>query len=209
MSCIVFHTTNKDPHMRHFAAILILMFTLNALHSQPKAAILIAYYSQDGHTKLMAEAVAKGARSVRDVTVKLMTVNDVSKEDLLGADAIIVGSPVHNANAAVDVIRFINSWPFEGAPLSDKVGGAFVTAGGISAGEELTQMNILHSMLVYGMIVVGGADWTSAFGASAVTAEKPFGRSQKEIVVAEQFLQKGEGLGKRVAGLAARLNRAR
>ena len=53
--------------------------------------------------------------------------------------------------------------------MRDKVGAAFVTAGGISAGEEAVQLAILRAMLVYNMIVVGGADWTAAFGASAVT----------------------------------------
>jgi NAD(P)H dehydrogenase (quinone) len=70
-------------------------------------------------------------------------------------------------------------------------------------------MNILHSMLVFGMIVVGGEDWTSAFGASAITSEKPFGETQKDVVVADQFLKKAEGLGKRVAELAVRLRRSR
>ena len=138
---------------------------------------------------------------VANVQVRVMTVNEVKKEDLLNADAIIVGSPVHNANAAPEVVKFIDSWPFEGAPLFNKIGAAFVTAGGISSGEELTQMNILHSMLVYGMIVVGGADWSSAFGASAITGEKPFDGKEKNVVVADQFLKKGEGLGKRVAEL--------
>jgi multimeric flavodoxin WrbA len=50
----------------------------------------------------------------------------------------------------------MNRWPFEGTPLKDKIGAAFVSAGGISAGEELTQLSILHSMLIFGMIVVGG-----------------------------------------------------
>ena len=189
---------------RILLCLVVFLLFLNLSAGQQKPTILIAYYSQSGHTKAMAEAVAGGARMVANVQVRVMTVNEVKKEDLLNADAIIVGSPVHNANAAPEVVKFIDSWPFEGAPLFNKIGAAFVTAGGISSGEELTQMNILHSMLLYGMIVVGGADWSSAFGASAVTGEKPFDGSQKDVVVADQFLKKGEGLGKRVAELAVR-----
>ena len=186
--------------------VVILLFP-NLSAGQQKPTILIAYYSQSGHTKAMAEAVAGGARKVANVQVRMMTVEEVKKEDLLHADAIIVGSPVHNANVAPEVVKFIDGWPFEGAPLFNKIGAAFVTAGGISSGEELTQMNILHSMLVYGMIVVGGADWSSAFGASAITGEKPFDGKEKNVVVADQFLKKGEGLGKRVAELTVQWNR--
>lgn len=187
--------------------LFVLALSWNTSHAQQQSTVLIAYYSVGGHTKTMAEAVASGARAIKDVTVKIMAVDEVKNEDLLGADAIIVGSPVHNANAAPEVVKFIAGWPFDGAPLFNKIGAVFVTAGGISAGEELTQMNILHSMLLYGMVVVGGGDWTSAFGASAITAEKPFGESQKDVVVADQFLKKAEGLGKRVAELAVRWRR--
>lgn len=186
-----------------FAAIL----WVSPSSAQQQPTVLIAYYSHDGHTRAMAEAVAQGARSVKNLMVKLLEVDRVQKEDLLTADALIVGSPVHNANVAPEVARFISSWPFEGAPMRDKIGAAFVTAGGISAGEELTQMNILHSMLIYGMIVVGGNDWTSAFGASAITVEKPFDQGQGERKVADQFLKKGKALGKRVAELTVKWKR--
>ena len=198
--------------MRKIRVSLLLWFTIilwiSHSQAQQQPTVLIAYYSQDGHTRAMAEAVAQGARSVANLKVQLMKMGEVTKEDLLAADALIVGSPVHNANVAPDVARFMNSWPFEGAPMRDKIGAAFVTAGGISAGEELTQMNILHSMLIYGMIVVGGNDWTSAFGASAITVEKPFDQGQGERKVADQFLKKGEALGKRVAELTVRWKRS-
>lgn len=195
----------KLPVLLLFVSIL----SLNPSLAQQQPTILIAYYSSGGHTKSMAEAVARGAQAVGTVTVNLVTVGEVKKEDLLKADAIIVGSPVHNGNAAPEVVKFIADWPFAGAPLFNKIGAVFVTAGGISAGEELAQMNILHSMLISGMVVVGGGDWMSAFGASAITVEPPFGQSQKDVVVADQFLKKAEGLGRRVAELAVRWNRNR
>lgn len=168
--------------------------------------VIIVYYSAQGHTQVLAEAVAKGARSVDGVNVVLKTVAETTTPDLLAADAIIVGSPVYNANIAPEVQQFINRWPFEDAPLRDKIGAAFVTAGGMSAGEELVQMNILHAMLIFGMIAVGGPDWQQPFGASGIVAEKPFETEQQAGKVDEQFLKKGEALGKRVAELARRWN---
>lgn len=166
--------------------------------------VLIVYYSAQGHTQALAEAVAKGARSVDGVNVVLKTVAETTTPDLLAADAIILGSPVYNANVAPEMQQFINRWPFEGAPLRDKIGAAFVTAGGFSAGEELVQMNILHAMLIFGMIVVGGPDWQQPFGASGIVSEKPFETEMQMGKVDEQFLKKGEALGKRVAELARR-----
>ncbi|HVT42837.1 MAG TPA: flavodoxin family protein [Thermoanaerobaculia bacterium] len=171
------------------------------------ARILIAYYSASGHTRTMAEAVARGARSVEGAVVTLRSVGEVKNAELLAADAIIVGSPVYNAAPAPAVQQFINGWPFEKEPLKDKIGAAFVTAGGISAGEELVQLSLLHSMLVFGMIVVGGPGWSAAFGASAVVDEPPFGDSEKPGRVDPQFLRKGEELGARVATLAVRMRR--
>jgi len=136
--------------------------------------VLIVFHSETGNTEQMAQSVAEGARSVEGVEVVLLSVDDVTADQLIEADAIILGSPVYNANVTPEISKFIASWPFEDQPLKDKIGAAFVTAGGISAGEEIVQMNILQSMLVFGMVVVGGPYWKQQFGASAVTGEVPF-----------------------------------
>lgn len=196
--------------MNKFSTIFLALTFLfcSATPRQQRVNILVVYHSAQGHTQSLAEAVAKGARSVDQVNVVLKTVAEATTPELLAADAIIVGSPVYNANIAPEVQQFINRWPFEGAPLHDKIGAAFVTAGGMSAGEELVQMNILHSMLIFGMIVVGGPDWQQPFGASGIVAEKPFETEQQAGKVEAQFLKKGEALGKRVAELAWRLKLA-
>jgi NAD(P)H dehydrogenase (quinone) len=162
---------------------------------QEPPTVLIAYYSQSGHTKTMAQAVEEGAKLVPGVRVVLLSIDQVSAKEVLEADAIVLGSPVYNANVAPAVQEFINSWPFDGRPLKNKLGAAFVTGGGLSIGEELVQLNLLHSMLIHGMLVLGGEETEAAFGASAVTGEAPFQTGKVE----EQFLAKGRGLGKRVA----------
>ncbi len=166
--------------------------------------VLITYHSKTDNTKMMAKFVADGARSVDGVVVHLKTTEETTEEDLLNADAIILGSPVYNANVTPEVSRFIASWPFEGAPLKNKIGAAFVTAGGISAGEEIVQMNILQSMLVFGMIIVGGPDWTHPFGASAITGEGPFEVGNK-IGIDQTFLNRAKNLGQRVAEITLKL----
>ena len=178
-------------------SLALLLFSINTQAQN----ILITYYSKTAHTQSLAEEVAKGASSIPGVQVVLKKIDQTTTKDLLAADAIILGSPVYNANLAPEVVQFMSTWPFEGNPLKDKIGAAFVTAGGISAGEELAQVNILQSMLVFGMVVVGGDDWTSAFGASAITNEGVF----KTENLDKLFLQKGFSLGKRVARIAKKM----
>ena len=178
-------------------SLALLLFSINTQAQN----ILITYYSKTAHTQSLAEEVAKGASTIPGVQVVLKKIDQTTTKDLLNADAIIVGSPVYNANIAPEVVQFMSTWPIEGNPLKDKIGAAFVTAGGISAGEELAQVNILQSMLVFGMVVVGGNDWTSAFGASAITNEGVFKTAQLDKI----FLQKGYSLGKRVATIAKKM----
>ena len=187
---------------RTFTALLFLFAWTVSATAQDSCRVLIVYYSAGGHTKTMAEAVARGAESVDSTNVTLLPVEKATNEHVLAADAIILGSPVYNANVAPPMQEFINQWPFRNAPLRDKIGAAFVTAGGMSAGEEFVQMSLLRSMLIFGMIVVGGPDWNQAFGASAITGEEPFAELSKEGKISPQFLTKGEALGKRVAQLA-------
>jgi NAD(P)H dehydrogenase (quinone) len=187
--------------MRGAYSIIILLLLLffvrqeNAF-SQKSSNILIAYYSDSGNTEALAQSIAKGAQQVAGVEVLILSVDQVKSSQVLSADAIILGSPVYNANIAPAVQEFINSWPFEGRPLKDKIGAVFSTGGGMSIGEELVMLNLMHSMLIHGMILVGGDTVESAFGASAITGEGPFDL-QKELDPI--FLEKGEALGKRVA----------
>ena len=190
---------NTSSWMHRFILLSFLFLSLPFLgHGQGQPTVLIAYYSQSGNTKTLAHAVEEGAKSVAGVRVLLLPIDQVSTKEVLEADAIVVGSPVYNANVAPEVQRFINSWPFEGRPLKNKLGAAFVTGGGISIGEELVQLNLLHSMLIQGMLVMGGEETEAAFGASAITGEVPFQTGKVE----EQFLVKARGLGKRVAEMA-------
>lgn len=169
--------------------------TLQIFAQSTKPKVLITYFSKSGSTKKMAESISEGAKSVEGVEVKLLSIEEVTTQELTEASAIILGSPVYNSNPAPQVLEFINSWPFEGRPLKDKIGAAFATGGGISIGEEEVMMNILRAMLIHGMIVMGGEEVEAAFGASAITGEGPFETGEVDAI----FLRKAFGLGKRVA----------
>ena len=55
--------------------------------------ILVVYHSQTGHTQKMAEAVAKGAGSVKNVRVILKKAADATLEDLVNCDGLALGTP--------------------------------------------------------------------------------------------------------------------
>ena len=117
--------------------------------------VLVTYFSVTGHTEAMAEAVAEGVRSVTDVVCVYKPVAEVTNEDLLAADGIIVGSPTYFGQMAAEVKKMfdVSERIYDG--LAGKVGGAFTTSGGAGCGHELTNMSIITAMLVSGMIVQG------------------------------------------------------
>lgn len=59
------------------------------------AKVLIVYATDYGNTQKMAEAIAQGASSVSDTQVEIKLAVDVTTDDLLATDAVIVGTPVH------------------------------------------------------------------------------------------------------------------
>lgn len=153
--------------------------------------ILIVYAPADEWIERFARQVAMGARLYQP-NVSVLSIYNATYQDVVESDAIILGSPVYNAQAHPDLLKWINTWDFR-ADLSHKIGAAFVTSGGMSAGEELVNVQLLHTMMIFRMIIVGGSHWTSAFGASAITEESPFSGLNPA------FLHKANGLGSRVA----------
>lgn len=55
--------------------------------------ILVVYHSQTGHTRKMAESVAKGAESIENVDVVLKRAAEATLQDLLECDGLALGSP--------------------------------------------------------------------------------------------------------------------
>src|SRR5438105_1724682 len=116
--------------------------------------ILIVYHSVTGNTEKMAQGVAEGAKGVSGSTVLLKKVGDVSGDELLACDGLIVESPVYYAKMAGEVKTFFDNWllkfrfAFADFKMRNKVGGAFVTGASISNGKETTMQSIHAAMLI-------------------------------------------------------------
>lgn len=154
--------------------------------------LLVAYFSATGNTRMMAEAVVEGIRSAEGVECVLKPVGQVTNDDWLAADGIIVGSPTYFGQMASRVKQMFDITEKVYGKLEGKVGAAFTTSGGAGCGHELTNMSILTAMLVSGMIVRGTTQGPH-FGPFAVG--KPN----------EQDLQEARDLGIRVAELTKAL----
>lgn len=173
---------------------------LNALHK--KARVLIVYYSVTGNTEKMARGVAEGARNVAGIEVSLKKVEEVIPADIEAADGMVLGSPVYYANMAAPMKKFIDDWYSREITMFDKVGGAFATGGGLTAGRETTINSLLLAMLNNGMIVVGPLyeSW-GTFGSSARTAPPDEGVNEEELDDARR-------LGERVARVTLKIKQA-
>jgi len=206
------HFTKRRPFWdpRHLPAVALTLITLCtgcvswswAGETTPTIKILVTYHSLSGNTERMAQAVAAGAKSVSGAQIILKRVGQVTAEDLFGADAVVVGSPVYWSNMSGEVKAFFDNWQFKFGvfpefKMKNKVGAAFTTGGQISSGKELTMLTILAAMLGNQMIVVSGG---GAFGASATTEGDSPGVDDKEIAEAKYLGQRVADVTKLIKG---------
>jgi NAD(P)H dehydrogenase (quinone) len=155
--------------------------------------VLVAYHSRTGNTAKMAESIASGVRSA-GAEVSIKKIENVTNDDLIDADGIIIGSPTYFGLMSAEVKRmFDNSSDIRGK-LENKVGAAFTSSASADGGNQTTLQSIMHAMLIHAMIVVGDPMESGGhYGAIAV------GYPQAECQDSCKML------GKRVANLAKRL----
>jgi NAD(P)H dehydrogenase (quinone) len=165
--------------------------------------IYVVYHSGYGHTKLQAEAIARGAGA------ELMPVEDVDFEKLATADAIIFGAPTYMGSVSAQFKTFMDasSKQWLQGKWKNKVAGGFTNSGSMS-GDKL---NSLIQLAIFaaqnGMIWVGaeydaeGDRIGSTLGVMAQSGNSPADENNphpKDIARAEQY-------GKRIAIITAKL----
>ena len=148
---------------------------------EPKANILVAFYSRDGSVEALAKAISEGAREA-GAEVRLRRVPDIvstavmakvpgweerSKKmlaeygaptlaDVEWADGIIFGTPTRFGNTSAELKAFIDSlgglW-IQGK-LNGKAAGAFTSTAGPHGGNETTLISLYLPMAHLGFIIV-------------------------------------------------------
>lgn len=170
------------------------------------ANILVAYHTLRGNTEKLARAVVVGAKRVGGATVMLKKVDQVTKEDLEAADALILGCPTYYANIPGKMKVVIDDWSWKmKVDFTDKVGGAFATGGGQVGGKEHTVISLLLFMINNRMVVAGplyedetGDDIWGEIGSAAMTGPIDPGVGPAEIDAAHR-------LGRRIAEFTVKI----
>ena len=164
------------------------------------ARILLLYDARSGLARQLAEAVGAGVRAVAGAELVDRSINDADPDELLTADALILGSPNWTG-----VSGRLKSWLdesgdlWESGELAGKPGAAFAAGWSPHGGLEVTLQQLLHVLVGHGMLFVG-LPWTermrnsgSYYGATASGEVGDDDRAQ------------ARALGRRVAALAVRL----
>ncbi|WP_276353346.1 NAD(P)H-dependent oxidoreductase [Cohnella caldifontis] len=119
--------------------------------------IYVVYDSEDGHTEVLAQAVAQGAAESGEADVHLKSVDQADVRELEGMDAIIWGCPGHFGTISAGLKAWIDKLGYLWAhgKLVNKIGAVFCTTATEHGGIEMTLINLITPMLHHGMIIVG------------------------------------------------------
>ncbi|MDV2988880.1 MAG: flavodoxin family protein [Dehalogenimonas sp.] len=67
--------------------------------------VLVTYFSQTGNTEKVAKSIYEEISQANDVDLKKL--DDVGVEDFAGYDFVFIGSPLHSANLAAPVKKYL------------------------------------------------------------------------------------------------------
>jgi NAD(P)H dehydrogenase (quinone) len=166
--------------------------------------VLIVYYSMYGHINRMAEAIAEGAKSVREAEVVLRRVSETLPQEVLvkmgaveaqkkfenvpiatvdelaSAEAIIFGTPTRFGNMCGQMRQFLDAtgglWA-KGA-LVGKVGSVFTSSATQHGGQESTLLSFHITLLHHGFVVVGlPYSFQGQMRNDEITGGSPYGAS--------------------------------
>lgn len=154
--------------------------------------VLIIYYSSTGNTKKMAQFIGEGVKEA-GIDVEVKDVEKADIKDMLSADGIIIGSPTYYGTMAAPVKDFLDRSVALHGKLDGKVGAAFSSSANIGGGNETTITDILHALLIHGMVIQGDPQG-GHYG--VVSIGTPDSRVEREC----------KRMGKRVAELVKRLH---
>jgi NAD(P)H dehydrogenase (quinone) len=186
--------------------------------------VLIGFYSMYGHIFKMAEAAAEGAGEVAGCEVIVKRVPETlpgavlraigakeaqqrmahipiaTVDDLVGADAIIFGTPTRFGNMCGQMSQYLDGTGqlWQKGSLVGKVGSIFTSSAARNGGQESTILSFYTTLLHQGMVVVG---MPSAFagqtGSIGITGCSPLGASSVNIGGGDRVPSENELAGAR------------
>ncbi|MDO8452308.1 MAG: NAD(P)H:quinone oxidoreductase [bacterium] len=200
---------------------------------ETRVKILVLFYSLTGQTVKLAKYIAEGAREIEGIDVSVKQVPEIYPEsyfqehehlakarenfkdmpvatidDLLEADGVAFGTPVHFGSFAAQLKHFIDGLTpvYVKGTMVGKPAALFTSAGSMHGGEEVALLSLMIPLLNLGMIPVGvpypiqgeGPDFDSGSPYGAIFVSGHHG--EKEL--SEGDIKVAKILGKRLAGLS-------
>src|SRR5699024_805762 len=106
-----------------------------------------------GHTKEMAEVIAKGMRA-QQAEVRLFSITeDIDEAYLKECQGVVFGTPTYYATSAYQMMKWLDQIKID---FAGKLGGCFATAHFAQGGSDTAILSILGVLLVKGMLVYSG-----------------------------------------------------
>lgn len=102
----------------------------------------------------MAALIGQGIVEADGAAI-IKPVHEVSVDELLTYDGMIIGSPTYYGSMAYQIKRLIDESVKLHGKLAGKIGGAFSSAANVGGGNETTILSIVQALLIHGMIVLG------------------------------------------------------
>jgi NAD(P)H dehydrogenase (quinone) len=174
------------------------------------AKVAVVYHSGYGHTKRVAEFVAKGANAELITVDANGDITEAQWASLDEADAIIMGSPTYMGMASWQFKKFADAsskrW-FTGA-WKDKIAGGFTCSASMSGDKLSTLQYFVTLSMQLGMVWVGQTvanDGTNNRIGSYTGVMAQCGPTDPADKIPQGDLDTAEAYGKRIAEVAAKL----
>jgi multimeric flavodoxin WrbA len=186
--------------------------------------VAVVYHSGYGHTKILAEAVARGAGSVPGTEIALIPVEEAEARsgEIDAADAIVFGAPTYMGSVSGPFKTFMDwsSKAWFARQWSNKVAAGFTNSASQSGDKlnSLVQLAIFaaqHGVIWVGVDLLpgnnsskGSVDDLNRLGSFIGAMAQSNSDAPPELAPIESDRRTAEHLGRRVASLAARLTPA-
>ena len=195
----------------------------------PRHAILVLYYSRNGHTAQLARLIARGVEEaglearlrqvppvapiteVAHAPVPEEGAPYVSKADLAECAGLAMGSPTRFGNMAAPLKHFLDTTGAEWASgtLAGKPAAVFTSTSTMHGGQESTLLTMALPLLHHGMLLLGIPFTEPALNATA-SGGTPYGAShvaggKGDNPISEHERELARALGRRLADTARKL----
>lgn len=151
--------------------------------------IAILCHSVTKNTFTIGECIAEGIKKA-GCEVRIMQIDDIDEDYVKEAKVVLFGTPTYYASMSWQMKKWFDTSKIK---LAGKLGACFATANFMGGGSEIAMSDLVHHMLVKGMLVYsGGAGNGQPFthlGAASVKDGDDF-QKERAVIFGERMAKK-------------------